>query len=334
VTAIEAYDQANADGTTVEAQSFYNLLNLCDGLADRGVHVGTPKSTSSGASADTDVVIRGDEIDLETRTRHAERIKERMDNLQIPLTESAFTALVKLFTKTNVDRAEEIIAEAETVQQCRPKLRMYSPLLTRYCETGRIVEALKVWKLISQQGICLTEREYSALLDCARLSENKQLADRVLFDLSEDVPVPSRRTSRAIKEWFQSNGANAVAENASGRDIQPLLQDISIPNASEKTPDQFIEVQRDRGWQITEPCEVDVETGKLLSGCLEGFCLKPVTISDSTWQNMKRLNEEIGELIRCFNGLFDSSWVLLSRTSFEWNYPRSQIRVSGGTERS
>ena len=46
-TAMETYDQAQIDKVAIEAQSFYNLLNLCDGLGDRGVHIGTPKTSKS-----------------------------------------------------------------------------------------------------------------------------------------------------------------------------------------------------------------------------------------------------------------------------------------------
>ena len=49
-TAIEAYEEAIEKEIKLEAKTFYALLNLCDGLDDRRVHVGTPKSVTSQAT--------------------------------------------------------------------------------------------------------------------------------------------------------------------------------------------------------------------------------------------------------------------------------------------
>ena len=47
--AMKAYEEAVRNDIRLEAQSFYNLLNLCDGL-ERTVHVGTPKASGNGSS--------------------------------------------------------------------------------------------------------------------------------------------------------------------------------------------------------------------------------------------------------------------------------------------
>ena len=43
-TAKEAFDRLHVkEGVKMESQSYYNLLNLCEGLSEHGVHIGTPK---------------------------------------------------------------------------------------------------------------------------------------------------------------------------------------------------------------------------------------------------------------------------------------------------
>jgi hypothetical protein len=47
-------------------------------------------------------------VDDETRQKHAFRIKHRMDELNLPLNETAFTALVKVLCRNKqVDEAEQ-----------------------------------------------------------------------------------------------------------------------------------------------------------------------------------------------------------------------------------
>jgi hypothetical protein len=86
---METYDQAQIDKVAIEAQSFYNLLNLCDGLGDRSVHIGTPK-TSKSEERPTKVRT----VDAATRRKHAFRIKKCMDELKLALNKTAYMALV------------------------------------------------------------------------------------------------------------------------------------------------------------------------------------------------------------------------------------------------
>lgn len=105
------------------------------------------------------------------RLQHATQIHSLLTKLHIPLTEPAFTALVRLSTRAgDYQRAEMYLDDAERTQQCKGKLRMYSSLLKGYCgiavddgdygnkdeEEGAankvgptkegLVKALKVWK--------------------------------------------------------------------------------------------------------------------------------------------------------------------------------------------
>ena len=193
--AIQAYHKATNENIRLEPQSFYNLLSLCDGLGDRSVHIGTPKTPKQGQQQaqplqpnnnnddTTTTTTKKDTLDstnestmqqenkaqqqqqqqqdtidtgsnmiqnkecitAETRLNYAIQIRTRMKELKFPLTETAYTALVRLYSKTHhLDQAKATIVEAETVPQCKPKLRMYSSLLRAYCDTNQLLSALEL----------------------------------------------------------------------------------------------------------------------------------------------------------------------------------------------
>jgi len=148
----------------IDGSVFYQLLNLCesggDGSKGRGdssgdmrkrVHVGTPKNskrddkekvqdadTANGSSSDiteaTDSNSSPIKITLQQRIQHATTIHKLLSSLQIPLIEQAYTALIRLSVRNNnYKQAEEYLKEAESTQQCKVKLRLYSTLLRGYC---------------------------------------------------------------------------------------------------------------------------------------------------------------------------------------------------------
>ncbi|GKY92861.1 hypothetical protein MPSEU_000255400 [Mayamaea pseudoterrestris] len=289
--AIEAYEKTIADKTRLEPQSFYNLLSLCDGLSDRGIHVGTPKLSTDNDQKD---LISTQHVDEESRLRYAKRIKEHMDQLKLPLTETAWSALVKLHSRNHqFDLAEQHLTEAESTQQCRPKLRMYSALLVAYCEIGRMQDALIVWLRLSKINLAVSEREYLALIQCATKYGFARVMERVLQDLSEDVLVPSKETSRALEEWFQSAYAtNATVANDSVA-IDSILQQIQAPSADQLPATFKFKIQSATGWVVSSGCPVEMTSGELLEGCLKNCNLKPVTISEQCWLEMKEMNETI-----------------------------------------
>jgi len=117
-TAIELYEDAITKSIRIEAQTFYNLLNLCDGLGDRGVHIGTPKpckevslgvrenqEEEASKSEETlnapgipdcqsekhtdSKVCTSREFSVQVRRAYAFRIKSHMDSLDLPLNETA-----------------------------------------------------------------------------------------------------------------------------------------------------------------------------------------------------------------------------------------------------
>jgi pentatricopeptide repeat protein len=294
-TAMETYDQASVDNVTIEAQSFYNLLNLCDGLGDRGVHIGTPKTPKMEQGPPTDVR----SVDADTRQQYAIRIKKRMDELKLPLNETAYTALVRLLSKAKLfDEAEKLLSEAEAVAQCKPRIRLYSSLLCVYCEMGQMVSALNVWSRVAKKGLLLTEKEYAALIKCAVRTGDATIMERILSDLAEDVLVPSRETTRYISDWFSSPHATISKDDGKS---QSVLHNNNVELPSSDAPSMGPVQCKDAKWTISHGCMVDTNTGVLTTGCLQAERLQPVSLSTETWQEMLNMNETI-----VLNGMLDN----------------------------
>ncbi|KAG7337605.1 PPR: pentatricopeptide repeat domain containing protein [Nitzschia inconspicua] len=322
-TAVKAYEEAIAENVELEAQSYYNLLNLCDGLGKSVVHVGTPKTAASPVSSakqgegnDDDTDINNDSgenegtssnkeeakppffMDLKKRLEYAFEIKERMSQLNLPLNETAYSAIIKLLSKNKeFERAEQMLDESESVQQCKPKLRLYSSLLTAYCEDTQMLKALTIWKrLKGKSGLALTERELLALLRCATATGDSLVMEFVLTELAEEVPVPSKDTVAAILEWFgitHSQHEESLTDRvADAVTVKQLLEDIANCVSPERPPSMGPVVSTD-GWHISSACRIDNDTGKLLEGCLESCKLQPVHLSDRAVKDMVGMNESI-----------------------------------------
>jgi ribonuclease P protein 3 len=291
--AMDAYDKAVLNGTRIEAQSLYNLLNLCDGLGDRPLHVGSPKESTK----DKTYIIAADQIDDETRKTYAQKIKQHMTDQQLPLTETAYSALVKLFARTgDIELAESTLCEAEKTQQCKPKLRMYAPLLAHYCEKGDMPNAVRIWLRISKRGLFLAEKEYAFLIQCSVKAGNALVMERVLSDLSEDVLIPSRETRQVIIDWFQSPASctcnDTDATITGNTEINNMLQEIEIPYAQQVQTMGPVQCRDVSGWTVSDECHID-PNGTLLTGCMAGAKLQPISLSDAAWQEMKNMNETI-----------------------------------------
>ncbi|GAX21880.1 hypothetical protein FisN_30Hh081 [Fistulifera solaris] len=295
--AIKAYEEACQSSLKIEAQSFYNLLSLCDGLGQRSLHVGTPKATqnnsqSAGKGKPTTQPFPDAVVDLETRLNYAKRLYEHMQSLGFPLTETAYSALIKVHLKVqDTTRAEELLAEAEQVAQCKPKLRLYSATLLAYCHEGDLGAAVRVWHRLSQQGLVLSEKEYVNLLQCATATGNARVFERVLSDLAEDILVPCQETCQAIRSWFQSEFAILPEAFAEKNDtIHRWMQEIQ-PHAE---PAVLLgPVQCHTHWDVSENVGINPSSGKLLSGCLQDAPLRPVELSSMAWAQMKEMNETI-----------------------------------------
>ncbi len=294
-SAMGAYDEAIRDNVRVEAQSFYNLLNLCDGL-ERAVHVGTPK----GSSADTSnsIAVGVSLIDSKKRQEYAFRLKDHMTELNIPLNEAAYTAIVKVLARNKeYVMAETILEESETIQQCKPRLRLYTPLLLAYCEERLMLDALKCWLRITNKELELTEREFLALMKCAIATGDIQVFGCVLREIADSIAVPSKETAGAILEWFESphaifhNEAIRIPKHADNVEVKALLDEI-FKNEIERPP-SMDPVQTTKGWDKSSAVSIDSKTGVLKEGCLQNCSLKPVPLSQRAWDEMMAMNEKI-----------------------------------------
>jgi len=289
--AMKAYDEAVENKIRVEAQSFYNLLNLCDGL-ERSVHIGTPKRRSSASDSNEE----SPAVDEVTRLQFAFRLRDHMKELSLPLNEAAYSAIVKLLSKSKeYDQAAKFLVEAEQVQQCKPKLRLYSSLLHAYCDAGRMLDALEIWKKLTKKGLHATEKEYATLMKCATTTGDSRVFERVLTDLAEDVLVPSKGTVSRILEWFE------LAHSFHKEALTKRLADEAMVNnclakihecEKEKPPCMGPVVNVD-GWNLGSACPVDTKTGVLQTGCLKGCKLGPMNITQRAWDEMRDMNEKI-----------------------------------------
>ena len=316
-SAMEAYEEAISKTIRLEPQSFYNLLNLCDGL-ERSVHIGTPKAGGAGGTTTVDTTTtvttttkEGDVkqnsapppplirrlVDHKTRQEYVFRIKDRMKTMQLALNETAYTAIFKILSRNKEYKtAEQALAEAETVPQCRPKLRLYSSLLIAYCEEGRMVEALNCWRrVVTTQQLDVSEKEYLALMRCAIVTGDILVMERVLTDLAEDVSVPSKDTVAAILEWFQSAHAMMHKEmiaritpnHADNCQVHLILEDIHHNQREQSEPPPTMgPIVNTNGWDTSPPCPSDTKTGILQTGCLKGSTLQPVPLSARAWEEM------------------------------------------------
>lgn len=342
--ALKAFHEAKQKGIKIEAQIYYSLLALCDGLKDEPLHIGVPrenmrrkktpavtdlgvkKDASSNANAkegtnpepkaqlkdDDDVgdkstrqaKVNNEEIPLEERKRLAFEIKAEMDKERIPLTEAAYTSVIKLLSRAGeLEHAHNTLLEAEKVQQCKVKLRLYSSLLQAYAEGGRIMDALRIWDRLVEQDIMVSEKEYLAMIRSAVMWQNATLMESVLTDLAEDAPVPSRVTNEAILDWFQSPAASnaTVQADADDAEMKSLLEKIHKPRegAVRMLSPSMGPVQSPMGWTISQDCTVDTSSGTLTSGCMQGESLRPIDLAPETWEDMVKANETIvtsGEL--------------------------------------
>lgn len=170
--ALQTFRDALRNLVRLEAQVFYQLLNLCEGtFAERtGVHVGTPRNPKRN---DPRVDIEGEfrskqppggavlKISLEQRLHHANQIHRLLSSLNIPLIEQAYTALIRLSSRAgDFDCAEKYLDEAERTQQCKVKLRTYSSLMRAYCgelvacnEAGGQVTSAELRSESTQKGL-------------------------------------------------------------------------------------------------------------------------------------------------------------------------------------
>jgi pentatricopeptide repeat protein len=83
----------------------------------------------------------------------------------LPLTPSAFTALLKLRTTASIDSWYKIV-EAMDALGCSPDAAVYNCLILLLCDYQQVGEALGVLDLMAENGIYPNVRSYTAILKC------------------------------------------------------------------------------------------------------------------------------------------------------------------------
>lgn len=308
-TAMEAYERLHInEGIKMESQSFYNLLNLCEGLSERGVHIGTPKNPKNKDAPSANEKLEKREFSNEERKKFAFELKSKMDANDLPLNETAYTALIRILCKSgDLEEAETLIQQAGNCAQCKPKLRMFSCLMSAFCSRGELDGALRIWatmasiKRINKTGkieisIEPTEKEYCMIIKCATMVGDFKVIDRALSDLAEDVLVPSLDTTNAIIQWFQSKHA---IRSASDKESESALERVTGLPSAEAPSFGPLQCASSTLPEISKSVPIDLITGTIESGCLEGMKLKPVPLTLNAWQAMLATNEHIvlkGEL--------------------------------------
>ena len=291
--AMEVYFVAKADNTLMEAQTYYNLLNLCDGLGNRVVHVGTPKpgktileASDHTESHHNDTSYPKDHnvvtvVNDETRQQYALTIQSDMEQKNISLNETAYTALIRILSKAGkLNDANQLLTQAEQTQQCKARLRLYSSLFTAYCDAGDLKESILLWNRIQKHDLALTEKEYAAIMACATLHHDALVFYRALTDLAEGVLVPSKDTVAIITKWFQQYPNTECSIS--------VLDDV--PLFSSDTPTMEL-ISKKNSWTLDTSCTI--HHGVLQTGCLTKHVLQPVPLSEVAWKDMMVANEAI-----------------------------------------
>ncbi|KAL3905263.1 MAG: hypothetical protein SGILL_009747, partial [Bacillariaceae sp.] len=320
--AMEAYEEAVAGGIRFEPHSYYSLLHLCAGFQRRAtIHVGTPKlstkkklesrinksSASNGDNGQGDTTDKAEsvpstepkQIPLETRMEYAIKVRDRMKEENLALNDTAYTAMIKLLSqRRRFEEAERMVEESESIQQCKSKLRLYTPLLIAYCEANQMLDALRVWKRMRNQDppLDLTEVEYLAFMKCAISTGDALIFENALSELADVVAVPCKDTVAAIIAWFEithsQHTENLTERTADSTTVSQILEEIAKTYPLEPPPSMGPVVNTD-GWQISSACHINSENGALVEGCLKGLKLKQVPLTDRAFQELSKMNQTI-----------------------------------------
>jgi hypothetical protein len=323
------YKEAEAKNITIEPQTYFCLLGLCDGFGDRGLHIGTPRPPANASktkviSAEADgsdkakngsgterrrEIWKGEvkddsEISVEERQKYAFEIKEQVDQKKTKMNETAYTALVRVMCKGHTLKgtleAEEVLEQAisspqQTVTVIKPKLRLFSSLLLSWTEQRNMTKVIQLWQKIidmNQPQLKLTEKEYCAILKCATAVGDTGVFGRVLAELAEDVLVPSRDTTRAIEDWFSSSASRTNPPAANVLEDNPL-KSITVPTMGPVVMPAAGEDSTQRSWSVSRGSQIDVTTGELQDGCLKGARLEAVQLSPEDRKAMMDMNDTI-----------------------------------------
>lgn len=210
---------------------------------------------------------------------------ETVDTLSAEISSAFGIAL----SHADLDRARDLLAEAESSKDIKLKLRLYTPLINSVCKRRDVRAAVVLWEQAYKHGIALSELEYFYILQCATEVGDAVVFDRVLANIAEDILVPSKVMAQAIIKWFESKAAVKLEDDDQNSCTGWTIG--AMPNADEAP--SLGPVFASQQWDIDVKCNIDVKTGCLLDGCMKDLVLKPVPLTSKAWQALMEMNEAI-----------------------------------------
>lgn len=257
--AVETFNQAMAQGHTINPDTFHNLLSLVAGLGDQGSGSGPPR-----------------ECDPPHDLNAATMIFQEMKALNIPLSESNYTAMIRCYSinqrpldalelyREMTAMATELTSEDQTeaadlanevtqpseesndgaaiedptvihqrIHRCTPKLRTFTPMLAAFATLGDADTCFSLYHdIVHQYNLPLMEREYLSLLRAATSSGSAHRFHDTLQQMMEDVLEPTVEHAWPVfREWFANNSDYLVFESKVQDDGEVVPIDPSIDSA-------------------------------------------------------------------------------------------------------
>ena len=182
---MESFHDAKAENIRPTNDTYIKLLSLVAGLGDQG--------SSSGP-------IR--EIEPPNDYNAAQEIYHDMKKLDIPLSESCYTAMIRCYCLNNrPSEALELYHELKS-KNISAKLRTFSTLLQTFALLGDINVCFSLYNdMINIFLLTLTEREYTSMLRVTIICKDNRFYE-ILNQFTEDILIPTKPFWSVVSDWF------------------------------------------------------------------------------------------------------------------------------------
>jgi pentatricopeptide repeat protein len=137
----------------------------------------------------------------------------------LPLTPSAFTALLKLHSAVSVDSWYKIVRAIDALG-CSPDAAVYNCLILMLCKYQQVEEALGILDLMIENGIYPTVRSYTAILKCYCEQGKVLHAERFVDGMIEVGCLPDVVSYSVLIEGLCSVGEFGIVERMLGESEQ------------------------------------------------------------------------------------------------------------------
>jgi pentatricopeptide repeat protein len=137
----------------------------------------------------------------------------------LPLTSSAFTALLKLHSAASIDSWYSIVRAMDALG-CSPDAAVYNCLILMLCNYQQVEEALGVLDLMADNGVYPTVRSYTAILKCYCEQGKVLHAQRFVDGMIEVGCLPDVVSYSVLIEGLCSVGEFSIVERILGESEQ------------------------------------------------------------------------------------------------------------------